>query len=126
MSTTDDGGRGAFVTREVCAAIHAEQQEANRRTWDELRGLRRLLVAVVLGGQLFAGGLQLAGTAWWFQEHAAHPHPVTARALEQVRAEVRQDLREMRADLRALSAAQGGRPAPSPAADPEKETRDDP
>ncbi len=99
----------AYVTRELCERIHAEQRDANRRTWDELRTLRRLVITVVLGGQLLAAGLNVAGLAWWLDQHTAQTHPATARSIETVRAEARQDVREVRGELRAALAAILGR-----------------
>ena len=55
---------------------------------------------IVLGGQLVAGGLNLAGIAYWLDQHAAHSHPVTAQAIETVRAEAREDVRELRHEVR--------------------------
>ncbi len=90
-----------YVTRELCERIHAEQREANRRTWEELRTLRRLVIAVVLGGQLLAAGLNVAGLAYWLEQHSEQTHPATARTIETVRREARQDVRELRGELRA-------------------------
>jgi hypothetical protein len=102
LSTTDKraAAPGPYVTRDLCEAIHAEQREANRRTWEELRTLRRLVVMIVLGGQLVAGGLNLAGIAYWLDQHAAHTHPVTAREIETVRTEARADVRDLRHEVR--------------------------
>ena len=106
MSTTDKfaTGRGPYVTREVCEALHAEQREANRRTWDELRGLRRLVILLVVGGQLFSGGVNLAGLGYWLQSHEARPHPGTVEMVEAVRGEVREDLRDLRREVQDLVA----------------------
>ena len=120
MSTTDEAARAgpAYVTRELCEAIRAEQRQANQRTWEELRGLRRLVITVVLGGQLVAGGLNVAGLAWWLDRHEAQIHPPAARAIEAVRAEARQDVRDLRGEVReclaAIARRLDGRPAPAP------------
>lgn len=109
----------AYVTRDVCETIRAEQREANARTWDELRGLRRLVIALVVGGQLFTGGLNLAGLRYWLDEHAAQPHAATAQALVAVRAEVREDVRDLRRELRDLEATVArDRPPAAPSAAP--------
>lgn len=108
-----------YVTRELCERIHAEQRDANRRTWEELRTLRRLVIAVVLGGQLLAAGLNVAGLAYWLEQHSEQTHPATARTIETVRREARQDVRELRGELRAalgtilgrLDGAEDGAPA---------------
>jgi len=114
---------GPYVTRELCETIHTEQREANRRTWEELRGLRRLLVMIVLGGQLFAGGINLAGVAWWLEQHSTHAHPVTAQAIETVRAETREDVRDLRREVRDCLATILRRLEADPARTPEtKET----
>ena len=107
MSTTDrlSEARGPYVTRDMCAAVHAEQRQANERTWEELRGLRRLVITLVIGGQLFAGGLNFAGFGYWLQQHAAQPHPATVELVAQVRAEVREDLRDLRRETRELMTA---------------------
>ena len=106
MSTTDRfaSGRGPYVTREVCEALHAEQREANRRTWDELRGLRRLVILLVVGGQLFSGGVNLAGVGYWLRAHETGPHPGTVEMVETVRGEVREDLRDLRREVKDLVA----------------------
>ena len=111
MSSTDrwGSGRGPFVTREVCEALHAEQRDANRRTWDELRGLRRLVILLVVGGQLFSGGVNLAGVGYWLQSHEARPHPGTVEMVEAVRGEVREDLRDLRREVKDLVASLAGR-----------------
>ncbi len=111
MSTTDKWpvARGPYVTREVCEALHAEQREANRRTWDELRGLRRLVILLVVGGQLFSGGVNLAGLGYWLQTHEARPHPGTVEMVEAVRGEVREDVRDLRREVKDLVASAAGR-----------------
>ncbi|HET6442805.1 MAG TPA: hypothetical protein VFH53_10550 [Phycisphaerae bacterium] len=106
MSTADRfaSGRGPYVTREVCETLHAEQREANRRTWDELRGLRRLVILLVVGGQLFSGGVNLAGVGYWLRAHEGSPHPGTVEMVEKVRGEVREDLRDLRREVKDLVA----------------------
>ena len=106
MSTADRlaSGRGPYVTREVCETLHAEQREANRRTWEELRGLRRLVILLVVGGQLFSGGVNLAGVGYWLRAHEASPHPGTVEMVETVRGEVREDLRDLRREVKDLVA----------------------
>jgi hypothetical protein len=93
------------VTREVCQTTHYEQREANVRTWEEIRALRRLVIGLVVGGQLFSGGLNLAGFTYWLQQHAAQPHPATVQMVAEVRAETRQDLRDLRQEVRSLAAS---------------------
>jgi len=102
LNTTDNlpEPRAAYVTRDVCEAIHTEQTEANRRTWDELRGLRRLVILLVVGGQLFSGGLNLAGLGYWLRVHEATPHPGTVEMVEAARRDVREDLRDLRREVR--------------------------
>lgn len=109
---------GPFVTRDVCEAVHGEQREANARTWDEIRTLRRLVIGLVVGGQLFSGGLNVAGVAYWLAQHSAQPHPSTVQMLATARAETREDLGELRREMRELiAAAAHGQPAP-PSAPP--------
>ena len=117
MSTADRlaSGRGPYVTREVCETLHAEQREANRRTWEELRGLRRLVILLVVGGQLFSGGVNLAGVGYWLRAHEASPHPGTVEMVEKVRGEVREDLRDLRREVKDLVAT---RMAPRDGANP--------
>ncbi len=105
MSTTDRLPElsGPYVTRDVCAAVHAEQREANERTWDEIRSLRRLVIALVVGGQLFGGGLNLAGFGYWLQQHASQPHPATVQMVAAARAEAREDLRDLRREVHELA-----------------------
>ncbi|HUU30615.1 MAG TPA: hypothetical protein VMY69_00785 [Phycisphaerae bacterium] len=107
MSTTDKRPdfRGPYVTRDVCETIHAEQREANQRTWEELRTLRRLVILLVVGGQLFTGGLNVAGFGYWLQQHAAQPHPATVQMVATARAESREDLRDLRREIRDLVAS---------------------
>jgi hypothetical protein len=88
----------------VCETLHAEQREANRRTWDELRGLRRLVILLVVGGQLFSGGVNLAGVGYWLRAHEGSPHPGTVEMVEKVRGEVREDLRDLRREVKDLVA----------------------
>jgi hypothetical protein len=107
LSTTDN-----FVTRDVCETIHGEQREANQRTWEEIRTLRRLVIALVVGGQLFSGGLNLAGFTYWLQQHTAQPHPATIQMMADVRVEMREDLRDLRREMRELAAASVHRAEP--------------
>jgi hypothetical protein len=93
----------------VCETLHAEQREANRRTWDELRGLRRLVILLVVGGQLFSGGVNLAGVGYWLRAHEGSPHPGTVEMVEAVRGEVREDLRDLRREVKDLVASAVGR-----------------
>jgi len=111
LSTTDKwpATRGPYVTRDVCKTLHGEQREANRRTWDELRGLRRLVILLVVGGQLFSGGVNLAGLGYWLQTHEARPHRGTIEMVEAVRGEVREDLRDLRREVKDLVASAAGR-----------------
>ena len=114
MSTTDklSPGLGPYVPRDVCEAIHAEQREANQRTWDEIRTLRRLVIALVVGGQLFSSGLNLAGFGYWLEQHSAQPHPATVQMVAAVRAETREDLRDLRREMREWLASAIARPEP--------------
>lgn len=114
MSTTDKlaPGLGPYVTRDVCEAVHAEQREANQHTWDEIRTLRRLVIALVIGGQLFSGGLNLAGFGYWLEQHSAQPHPATVQMVAAVRAETREDLRDLRREMREWLASAMARPEP--------------
>jgi hypothetical protein len=118
LSTRDSSGRaiqgvvvprGPFVTREVCESTHRDQREANERTWDEIRSLRRLVIGLVVGGQLFAGGLNFAGVAYWLQQHVVQPHPATVQLVTQARSEAREDLRDLRREVRELLAPPGRR-----------------
>jgi hypothetical protein len=90
------------VERDACDAYRAEVREAHARTWQELRSLRRLVILLVVGGQLFAGGVNLAGFGYWLDRHAAQPHPSTLRMIAEARAETRQDLRDLRREVRDL------------------------
>ncbi len=114
MSTTDNPApagrgvlvpRGPFVTHDLCAAIHRDQREANERTWEEIRGLRRLVIGLVIGGQLFSGGVNFAGLAYWLQQHSAQPHPATVQLVAQARAEAREDVRDLRREVHELLAS---------------------
>lgn len=113
MGTTADAPP-AYVTRDLCQAIQQEQREANRRTWEELRTLRRWVVLLVIGGHLFSGGLNLAGLHWWFEDQAAQPNTETVRMVAAVRAEIREDLRDLRRDLHDLESGARDRAAPAP------------
>ena len=120
MSTTPDlpAASGPYVTRDVCETIHGEQREAKARTWDEIRTLRRLVIVLVVGGQLFSGGVNLAGFAYWLQQHAAQPHATTVQMMAAVRAETREDLRDLRREMHELLASVLARPgAPRSAPD---------
>jgi len=114
LSTTDKlaPGLGPYVTRDVCEAVHAEQREANQRTWDEIRTLRRLVIALVVGGQLFSSGLNLAGFGYWLEQHSAQPHPATVQMVAAVRDETREDLRDLRREMREWLASVIARPEP--------------
>ena len=114
--------RGPFVTRDACESLHREQREANERTWDEIRALRRMVIMLVVGGQLFTGGLNLAGVGYWLQQHVAQPHPSTVQMVAEVRSETREDLRELRSEIRRLAAMIGGRTDNSPLEPREGET----
>jgi hypothetical protein len=102
--------RGTYVTRDVCEAVHADQREANLRTWDEIRTLRRLVIGLVIGGQLFSGGVNLAGFAYWLQQHTAQPHPATMQLVAQARTEAREDVRDLRREIHDLLASAARRP----------------
>jgi hypothetical protein len=108
------------VTREVCDTLHGEQRSANERTWEEIRTLRRLVILLVVGGQLFSSGLNVAGLAYWLEQHTAQPHPATIQMLAAARTEVREDLRDLRREMCELAAAALNRPQPGPPADPGK------
>jgi hypothetical protein len=95
---------GAYVTRDVCEALHGDQKNANERTWEEIRTLRRLVILLVVGGQMFSSGLNVAGLAYWLEQHTAQPHPATAQLLAGTRVEMREDLRELRREVRELAA----------------------
>ena len=96
-------GPGAgYVARDVCDAFRGEQREAHARTWQELRSLRRLIVLLVVGGQLFAGGVNVAGFAYWIDRHAAQPHASTLQMIAVGRAETREDLRDLRREIHDL------------------------
>jgi len=97
------GSAAPYVERSACDAFRTDQREAHARTWQELRSLRRLVIALVVGGQLFAGGVNVAGFAYWIDRHAAHPHASTVRMLAEVRAETRADLRDLRREVRDLA-----------------------
>jgi len=107
LSTTDrlPGAGGPYVTHEMCETVHAEQRRANSRTWEELGSLRRLLIALVVGGQLFTGGLNLVGFGYWLQQHAAQPHPATVQLLAAARGEAREDVRDLRREMNELAAS---------------------
>jgi len=92
----------AYVERDACDAFRAEQREAHARTWQELRSLRRLVIMLVVGGQLFAGGVNVAGFGYWIDRHAAQPHASTLRLIAEARAETRQDLRDLRREVHDL------------------------
>ena len=114
------------MTRDVCETIHAEQREANQRTWEELRTLRRLVILLVVGGQLFTGGLNVAGFGYWLQQHAAQPHPATVQMVAAARAESREDLRDLRREIHDLVASVPARTdsvPPTPARTPEGEKK---
>ena len=118
MSTAHDvpTGRGPYVRREVCETFRQEQREAHARTWQELRILRRLVILLVVGGQLFTGGLNVAGFGYWLDQHAAHPHASTVQGLATMRAEAREDLKDLRREMHELvvSALSRSRPPRSP------------
>ena len=130
MSTRDNAGkplqgivvpRGPFVTHEVCEAVHRDQHQANERTWEEIRGLRRLVIGLVVGGQLFGGGLNFAGLAYWLQQHSAQPHPATIQLVTQARNEAREDVRDLRREVHELLAPAVRRGEPGQASPPDKE-----
>jgi hypothetical protein len=118
LSTTDKlpSVGGPYVTRDVCEAVHGDQRDANARTWEEIRTLRRLVIGLVVGGQLFSGGLNVAGVAYWLGQHAAQPHPSTVQMVATARAEAREDVRELRREVRELAAAPAPEKTTQPAA----------
>jgi uncharacterized membrane protein len=83
----------------MCEMIHAEQQEASRRTYEEIRGLRKLVITLIVGGQLFTGGLNLAGVGYWLRQHESAPHAATVQMIAAARAEEREDVRELRREI---------------------------
>jgi len=117
MSTTDRLPAAAtgspYVTRDICAAVHGEQREANARTWDEIRTLRRLVIGLVVGGQLFSSGLNVAGVSYWLAQHSAQPHAATVQMVAEARAEMREDLRELRREVHELAGAAISQPRPA-------------
>ncbi|MCX5655486.1 MAG: hypothetical protein NTY65_12645 [Planctomycetota bacterium] len=122
MSTTAKPPKnpGPYVTRDVCEALHGQQTAANERTWEEIRTLRRLVILLVVGGQLFSGGLNVAGLAYWLEQHTAQPHPATIQMLAAARAEVREDLRDLKREVRELAATASNRPQAGPLPGPNK------
>ncbi|MBE3070552.1 MAG: hypothetical protein IMZ66_10000 [Planctomycetes bacterium] len=100
-----------YVTRDLCETIHGEQREANARTWEEIRTLRRLVITLVVGGQLIAGGAHLAGLRYWLDQYVAQPRAATVQMVAEARAEAREDLKELRREfLNLLRPAAGARP----------------
>ncbi len=91
-----------YVEREVCEAFRHEQREANTRTWQELRSLRRVVIVLVVGGHLFAGGVNVAGFGYWIDRHAAQPHASTLRMIAEARTETREELRDLRREVHSL------------------------
>ena len=123
MSTTPEGRPGAvaYVPRDVCDAFRTEQRDANARTWQELRALRRLVILLVVGGHLFSGSVNMAGFGYWLDRHAAQPHPSTERLVAAVRAETRQDIADLRRELHDLLVSLLARPGDhEPTTDPRK------
>ena len=92
----------AYVDRDACDAFRAELRDAHARTWQELRSLRRLVILLVVGGQLFAGGVNVAGFGYWIDRHAAQPHASTLRLIAETRTETREDLRDLRREVHDL------------------------
>ncbi|MBM4018429.1 MAG: hypothetical protein FJ288_08915 [Planctomycetes bacterium] len=107
MSTAPDPPqvRERYVTRDLCAALHREQRAANERTWEEIRSLRRLVIGLLVGGQLATAGLNVAGIAYWLEQHTAQPHPATVQMVAAARAEMRDDIKDLRSEVRQLAAA---------------------
>jgi uncharacterized membrane protein len=83
----------------MCEVIHGEQLEADRRMYEEVRGLRKLVITLIVGGQLFTGGLNLAGMSYWLHQHEATPHAATVQMIAAARAEEREDVRELRREI---------------------------
>jgi hypothetical protein len=113
--------QGPFVTQTACESTHRDQREANERTWDEIRSLRRLVIGLVVGGQLFTGGVNFAGLAYWLQQHTAQPHPATIQLVTQARAEAREDLRDLRREVHDLLPPTARRNDPPEISEPVKE-----
>ena len=90
---------GPYVSCDVCEAFRQEQRDANTRTWQEIRTLRRLVILLVVGGQLFSGGLNVASVAYWLEQHAARPHASTVEMVAAARDEARQDVRDVRREM---------------------------
>jgi len=101
-STTAPAPDHLYVERGTCEAFRHEQREANARTWQELRSLRRLVIMLVVGGHLFAGGVNVAGFGYWIDRHAAQPHASTLRLIAEARTETREDLRDLRREVHDL------------------------
>ena len=101
MSIANDGtgAGGPYVPRAMCEVIHGEQLEADRRMYEEVRGLRKLVITLIVGGQLFTGGLNLAGMSYWLHQHEATPHAATVQMIAAARAEEREDVRELRREI---------------------------
>ena len=125
MSTNDNrapaapGRDNLYVERDVCEAFRLEQREANARTWQELRSLRRLVIMLVVGGHLFASSVNVVGFGYWIDRHAAQPHPSTLRMIAEARTETREDLRDLRREVHdlvvsVLEEARGRREPPEP------------
>jgi len=108
---------GPYVSRDVCEAFRQEQRGANARTWQEIRILRRLVILLVVGGQLFSGGLNVASVGYWLEQHAALPHASAVEMVAAARDEARQDLRDVRREMYELVlsvTARSGQPMPFP------------
>jgi len=101
LSIANDGAGagGPYVPRAMCEVIHGEQLEADRRMYEEVRGLRKLVIMLIVGGQLFAGGVNLAGIGYWLHQHEAAPHTATVQMIAAARAEEREDVRELRREI---------------------------
>jgi hypothetical protein len=70
------------------------------------------VITLVVGGQLFSSGLNLAGFGYWLEQHSAQPHPATVQMVAAVRAETREDLRDLRREMREWLASAMARPEP--------------
>lgn len=56
-----------FVNHDLCRAINTQHRDSFRLLFTEIRGLRRLVIALIIGGQLFASGAGFLSTHYWLR-----------------------------------------------------------
>jgi len=100
-----------FVSRDLCQAINDRHRHSFRLLFKEIRGLRRLVIALIIGSQLFSSGAGFLSTHYWLNQKQGRSTAASPACIDYE--QIRSDLDETRAQIRRLAAQSGCQETPS-------------